>query len=113
MRAHSEIELYNGFLSGGHALSQGRRRISEIAEAHRTANDIVSSAIGIAGFAGGGYYLDSRFGTSPVLTIVGSVLGFLFAGLSLRSLLRRLDSQSRQSRQARSGLNSGDEATKK
>ncbi|MFN8709700.1 MAG: AtpZ/AtpI family protein [Planctomyces sp.] len=79
-------------------MSQGRRRISEIAEAHRTANDVVSSALGIALFAGGGYYLDSRFGWSPVLTIVGAVFGFVSAGFSLRNLLRRLDGEARRRR---------------
>lgn len=40
-------------------------------------------ALSIAGGTGGGFWLDGRFDTSPVLTLVGLVLGIVvaFAGM--------------------------------
>ena len=42
----------------------------------------------IAGFLGG-VWLDGRFGTSPLLTGVGTVLGLLLAYLVFREMLRQ------------------------
>jgi len=40
-------------------------------------------ALSIAGGAGGGFWLDGQFDTSPVLTLVGLVIGIVaaFAGM--------------------------------
>ncbi len=67
---------------------------SQVAQGYRTAHEIISAAMSMAVMAGGGYWLDSKFGWSPVLTIVGASLGFVAAGASLRVLLRRLDRES-------------------
>ncbi len=79
--------------------SSANRRAVQTAQAHRTAHEIVSAAIGLASLTGGGYWLDRRFDLLPVLTITGACLGFLTAGTSLKALLRRLDRESALSKQ--------------
>lgn len=76
--------------------SDRHRRISAVAQAYRYANDILSGALAIAVCAGLGYWLDLKTGWKPALTIIGACLGFVSAGLTLRSLLRRLDKDSRR-----------------
>ncbi len=72
-----------------------RKRTAGIAQAYRTSHEIMSAAIGIAVFAGVGYWLDLKLGWKPLLTICGAVLGMISAGFSLRRLLARLDRESR------------------
>ncbi|MEO2032613.1 MAG: AtpZ/AtpI family protein [Planctomycetaceae bacterium] len=71
-----------------------RKRTAGIAQAYRTSHEIMSAAIGIAIFAGAGYWLDLKLGWKPVLTICGAILGMISAGFSLRRLLARLDRES-------------------
>lgn len=71
-----------------------RRRTAGIAQAYRTSHEIMSAAIGIAVFAGVGYWLDLKLGWKPALTICGAILGIVSAGFSLRRLLARLDRES-------------------
>lgn len=81
-------------------LQRGRQpatRVSQIAQAYRAANEVVSAAISLALMAGGGYWLDQRLGWTPVLTICGACLGFAMAGLALRRLLQRLDRETEKS----------------
>lgn len=66
-------------------------RTSQIAQAYRAANEVVSAALSLALMVGIGFWLDRRLGWNPVLTVSGAGLGFAMAGLSLRRLLRRLD----------------------
>ena len=95
-------------MSDGSPGSQQRRRsqASQIAQAYHTAHEILSAAIGLGVLAGGGYWLDSKLGWTPALTICGACLGFVVAGVSLRALLRRLDQESKKKRRK-----SGDEET--
>ena len=71
-----------------------RSRASQVAQAYRAANEVVSGAMSMAVCVGGGYWVDKKFGWSPFLTICGACLGFAMAGLSLRRLLLRLDAES-------------------
>ena len=79
--------------------SRRRRHTAAIAQAYRTSHEIMSAALSIAIFAGIGYWLDGRLNWRPVLTICGSVLGMMTAGVSLRRLLVRLDSESKLQKQ--------------
>ncbi|MDA1232320.1 MAG: AtpZ/AtpI family protein [Planctomycetota bacterium] len=75
----------------------GQRRssqASQIAQAYRTAHEVLSAALAMGLFVGAGYWLDVRIGWKPVLTICGACVGFVVAGVSLRTLLRRLDQES-------------------
>ncbi|MEO2015544.1 MAG: AtpZ/AtpI family protein [Fuerstiella sp.] len=78
--------------------SRRRRRTAAMAQAYRDSHEIMSAAMSIAIFAGGGYWLDARYGWKPVLTICGACLGCVMAVFSLRRLLVRLDKQSRRDR---------------
>lgn len=84
-----------------------KRRAEQIAQAYRTVHEVVSAAASIGVMAFGGFWLDRKFGLSPVLLICGTCLGFLMAGLSLRQLMRRLDREaaSGKKRSAGKGLN--------
>lgn len=79
--------------------SRRRRRMSSIAEAYRDSHEVMSAALSVAVFAGGGYWLDSKYGWKPLLTICGLVIGCLLAAASLRQLLARLDKRTRERRQ--------------
>ena len=70
-----------------------RSRTGQIAQAYQTANEVVSGAMALGLLAGGGAWLDHRYGWSPVLTLTGAILGTVFAGASLRQLMRRLDQE--------------------
>ena len=78
-----------------------RKRIAGIAQAYRTSHEIMSAAVGIAVFAGLGYWLDGKLSLTPVLTICGATAGFVMAGFSLRSLLSRLDRESERRKEQR------------
>ena len=80
-----------------------RRRAEQIAQAYRAAHEVISAAASIGVMAFGGFWLDRRFGFTPVLLICGTCLGFLMAGLSLRQLMRRLDRESAESKRRSSG----------
>lgn len=73
-----------------------QRRGSQIAQAYRNAHEVVSACMGLALLTGGGFWLDKRFGWSPLFTICGAVLGSITAAASLRRLLKRLDRESRR-----------------
>lgn len=89
---------------GSPGSSQRRKsQASQIAQAYRTAHEILSPAIGLGVLAGGGYWLDSKLGWTPALTICGACLGFVVAGVSLRALLRRLDQESKKKRRKTGG----------
>ena len=79
---------------------QRQSRAAQVAQAYRTAHEVVSGAISMAVMAGGGYWLDRKFDLSPVLTICGATLGFVVAGVSLKALLQRLDQESARKRKA-------------
>lgn len=81
-------------------------RASQIAQAYRSAHEVVSAALSLALMVGAGYWLDERLGWRPVLTICGACLGFVMAGFSLRRLLRRLD-QETEKRKRRAAENRG------
>ena len=66
-------------------------RSAQIAVAYRQAHEVVSAALTLALLAGGGAWLDRKYGIAPVLTVCGAVVGCAMAGLSLRQLIRRLD----------------------
>jgi F0F1-type ATP synthase assembly protein I len=83
---------------------QRQSRASQIAQAYRTAHEVVSGAISMAVMTGGGYWLDRKFGFSPVLTICGATLGFVVAGVSLRTLLQRLDQESARKRKSQKSI---------
>lgn len=75
--------------------SRRRRRTAAIAQGYRDSHEIMSAAMSIAILAGGGYWLDVKYGWKPVLTICGACLGCVMAFASLRRLLARLDKESR------------------
>lgn len=77
---------------------QRQSRASQVAQAYRTAHEVISGAVSMAVMTGGGYWLDQKFDFSPALTISGACLGFVAAGISLRVLLRRLDLESARRR---------------
>ncbi len=83
-------------MSHGNSGSNQRRRsqTSQIAQAYRTAHEILSAALALGLFVGAGYWLDRKVGWTPALTVCGACLGFVVAGVSLRALLRRLDQES-------------------
>ena len=83
-------------MSLGNSGSNQRRRsqTSQIAQAYRTAHEILSAALALGLFVGAGYWLDHKVGWAPLLTICGACFGFVVAGVSLRALLRRLDQES-------------------
>jgi len=76
-----------------------RKKVAQIAQAYRAAHEVVSGAMSLGLMVLGGYWLDRRYGLSPVLTICGAVLGFVVAGVSFRQLLRRLDHESAKKKQ--------------
>ena len=47
-------------------------------------------ALSIAGGTGGGYWLDGRFDTSPVLTLVGLAVGIVFAFAGMIRILNAM-----------------------
>lgn len=71
---------------------------SQVADAYRTAHEIISAAMSMVVMVGGGYWLDRKFGWTPALTVCGACLGFVAAGVSLKVLLRRLDQESSRRR---------------
>jgi F0F1-type ATP synthase assembly protein I len=77
---------------------QRQSRVAQAAQAYRTAHEVVSGAVSMAVMTGGGYWLDRKFGFSPVFTICGATLGFVVAGVSLKALLQRLDQESARKR---------------
>ena len=79
---------------------QRQTRASQVAQAYRTAHEVVSGAVSMAVMTGGGYWLDRKYDISPVLTICGACLGFVVAGVSLRTLLRRLDQESERNKKS-------------
>ncbi len=84
--------------------SQRRRsQTSQIAQAYRTAHEILSAALALGLLVGAGYWLDRKVGWAPALTICGACIGFVVAGVSLRTLLRRLDQESAQKKAQKSG----------
>ena len=48
-------------------------------------------ALTVALFAGGGYWLDGRFGTTPFLMITGTVLAIVALGIHLARLVKELE----------------------
>jgi F0F1-type ATP synthase assembly protein I len=79
-----------------------RQRAASVAQAYRTAHEVVSAALGIALFAGLGFWLDGQLNCKPAMTICGAILGFVFAGFTLRRILVRLDRESAKCQQERS-----------
>lgn len=51
----------------------------------------------------GGYWLDTRWGTTPGLTIAGAVLGFAISMQHLLQLARKMNQDSRPSRRTNGG----------
>lgn len=80
-------------MSEGKSNQHRRSQASQIAQAYRTAHEVLSAALSLGVLIGAGYWLDQRFGWTPVITICGACLGFVVAGVSLRVLLRRLDQE--------------------
>lgn len=46
--------------------------------------------------AGGGLWLDRRFGTSPILLLAGAFLGFAASGYALYKAVKKLETQETQ-----------------
>jgi F0F1-type ATP synthase assembly protein I len=80
--------------------SRRHRRISSIAQAYRDSHEVMSAALSVAIFAGGGYWLDSKYGYKPLLTICGLLIGCVFAIESLRRLLVRLDKRTQRQKES-------------
>lgn len=78
-----------------------RKRVQQIAQAYRAAHEVVSGAMSLGLMVLAGYWLDRKYGWSPVLTICGAVVGFVVAGFSFSQLLRRLDQDAAGEKQRR------------
>jgi len=78
---------------------QRRTRAAQIAEAYRTAHEVISGALTLGLLVWGGFWLDRKSGWSPAFTVCGACLGLIVAGVSLRQLLRRLDQESAKKKQ--------------
>lgn len=76
--------------------SRRRDQIRKIAQAYRDSQQIMSMCLSVGLCTGGGYWLDLRYGFSPVFTICGAALGMVTAGLSLRRMLEKMDRESRR-----------------
>lgn len=83
--------------------SRRRDQVRKIAQAYRDAQQILSMCLSIGLCAGGGYWLDLKFGWTPVLTICGVSLGFVTAGLSLKRLLEKMDQREQRKSDTGSG----------
>ncbi len=55
-------------------------------------------ALTMALFAGGGFWLDSKFDTLPWLTLVGAVVGVAILAFYLYRLIRELEEKNRRSK---------------
>ena len=89
---------------------QKRRRrnaVQQIAQGYRTAHEVFSGALSLGLVIGAGYWLDQKLSWSPVLTICGACVGFVVAGVSLRTLLRRLDQETKRARTRQPGTKEG------
>ena len=75
----------------------------QIAQAYRTAHEVLSAAMSMGLLVGAGYWADRETGWSPGFTIFGACLGFVVAGASLRALLRRLDQESGRDKKRKPG----------
>ena len=84
-----------------------KSQTSQIAQAYRTAHEILSAALALGLLVGAGYWLDRKVGWAPALTICGACLGFVVAGVSLRALLRRLDQESARKKAQKPGGSEG------
>ena len=81
---------------------QRRKRAFKVAEGYRTAHEVISAAMTLGLLVLGGFWLDKKYGWSPLFTICGACLGLVVTGVSLRQLLRRLDNESAQEKRRRS-----------
>ena len=92
-------------MSYGNSGSNQRRKsqTSQIAQAYRTAHEVISAAFALGLFVLAGYWLDLKVGWMPAFTICGACLGFVVAGVSLRALLRRLDQESARKKAQKPG----------
>ncbi len=64
---------------------------SSIADAMRWSSQVTSIAIELALPAGGGLWLDRKYGTMPWLTIFGALIGGYLAFRGLQQLIRDLE----------------------
>jgi F0F1-type ATP synthase assembly protein I len=78
--------------------SRRHRRISSIAQAYRDSQDVMSTCLSLGVCAGGGYWLDLKYGTKPLFILTGLTFGFVAAGFSLRRLLKRFDERAKRKR---------------
>lgn len=76
-----------------------RKKVAQIAQAYRAAHEVVSGAMSLGLMVLAGFWLDRRYGLSPVFTICGSLLGFVVAGISFYQLVQRLDQESAKKKQ--------------
>ncbi|MBT8400226.1 MAG: AtpZ/AtpI family protein [Rhodothermia bacterium] len=58
-------------------------------------------ALTMALFAGGGFWLDSKFNTLPWITLAGAVTGVAILAFYLYRLIRELDEKNRRSKDGR------------
>lgn len=61
-----------------------------LAEAYKTASRVTNLALGCIVPPGLGFLLDKKFGTLPVLSIVGSIFGLISLFVQLRQLIREM-----------------------
>ena len=83
--------------------SRPRRGISSIAQAYRDSHEVMSICLCLGILVGGGYWLDTKYGWQPLLTVIGVLLGFIGAGFQLRRLLKRMEQRSKRESGADSG----------
>lgn len=79
---------------------QSEHGSSQIARGYLIANQVLSMAITVALLAGGGYWLDMKYGLRPLFTFCGALLGCVAAGFSLRRILQQIDRETAERKRA-------------
>ncbi len=83
---------------------QNRYKPSPVAAAMRLVHQITSISFELVIPSGLGYWLDTRWGTSPWLLVLGAVFGFGIAGTHLKQFVVSLE-KSQSSKQRRDTAN--------
>jgi F0F1-type ATP synthase assembly protein I len=61
-----------------------------LAEAYKTASRVINLALGCIVPPAVGFFLDRKFGTTPILSILGLVFGLVSMFVQIRQLVREL-----------------------
>ncbi len=82
-----------------------------VVTASRWVSQVTTISLEMALPAGFGYWLDSRWGTKPLLMLVGAGLGLFTAAMSLKQLIQQASLVSRQPRDKQNSQSPTDSGT--